>query len=71
MNRYELGAVLAVEGKPEEAVAVLGDAVAHGLAREQLAAMQTDASFKSLRNSADFKAVVADARRRASASKPE
>jgi hypothetical protein len=68
---YELGTVLALEGKPEEAITVLGDAVEHGLPREQLTAMQTDASFKSLRNSAGFKAVVADARRRVSASKPE
>ena len=70
-DSYELGTVLALEGKPEEAIAVLGDAVTHGLPREQLAAMPTDASLKSLRNSAGFKAVVADARRRASASKPE
>ena len=68
---YELGTVLALEGKPDEAIAVLGGAVEHGLQREKLTAMQTDASFKSLRNSAGFKAVVADARRRASTSKPE
>jgi hypothetical protein len=68
---YELGTVLALEGKPDDAVAALGDAVEHGLPREKLTAMQTDATLKSLRNSAGFKAVVADARRRASASKPE
>jgi eukaryotic-like serine/threonine-protein kinase len=70
-SSYELGTVLALEGKAEEAIAVLGDAVEHGLRREKLTAMQTDASLKSLRNSAGFKAVVADARRRVSASKPE
>ena len=68
---YELGTVLALEGKPDEAIAVLGDAVEHGLPRETFTAMQTDASLKSLRNRASFKAIVADGQRRAGASKPE
>ena len=68
---YELSMVLALEGKSEEAVGVLGDAVEHGLSRERLVELPSDVSFKSLRNSAGFKAVVADATRRAAASKPE
>ncbi len=68
---FELGTVLALEGKRDEAIAVLGEAVAHGLQREQLTALRTDASFTSLRDSDGFKAVVADAGRRAGAAKPE
>ena len=68
---YELGTVLALEGKSDDAVAALGDAVEHGLTREKLTALQTDASLQSLRNSAGFRALAADVRRRAGTSKPE
>ena len=69
---YELGTLLAIQGKPDEAISVLGDAVQHGLGREKLVAMQTDVDLKSLRSDPGFKTVVADARRRATtASKPE
>jgi len=68
---YELGRVLALERKPDEAIAVLGDSVEQGLPRDKLTAMQSDASLKSLHDSAGFKAVVANAMRRASGSKPK
>jgi serine/threonine protein kinase/TolA-binding protein len=62
---YQLGTVLAAQGKDDEATSVLADAVQHGLAREKLVALQTDADLKSLRSTAGFKAVVTDAKRRA------
>ncbi|HEY7285734.1 MAG TPA: serine/threonine-protein kinase [Vicinamibacterales bacterium] len=57
---YALAMTLAMNGQQDEAVAVLGDAAAHGLKPERISEMQTEASFKSLRGTAGFKALVAD-----------
>ena len=64
---YNLAIVLAGQGRRDDAIAVLGDAVEHGLRSERLVAMQTEDDLRSLRNSPSFKAVVTDARRRATA----
>jgi non-specific serine/threonine protein kinase/serine/threonine-protein kinase len=62
---YELATTLALAGKQDEAITTLADAVAHGLRRERIASIQTDANFTSLRGRAGFKALVAAAAQRA------
>ena len=52
------------QGKQDESIGVLADAVSHGLKAEKISAIQTDPNFKSLRGSAGFKALVADTKRR-------
>ena len=67
---YQLGTVLALQGKSEEAIAfsrVRSSIGCRGTARREA----HDSSLRPLCNSAGFKTVVADARRRASASKLE
>ena len=64
---YELGAVLALERRPDEAIAILNEAVQHGLGRDKLAALEADADLKSLRGDTRFRALVVDAKRRAAA----
>jgi hypothetical protein len=60
--------VLAMEGKHTDAIAMLGDAIRHGLRREKLVALQTDAVWKPLRGEPGFNALVDEAKRRATAS---
>ncbi len=55
---YNLAIVLAGEGKRDDAVAVLGEAVQHGLRREKLIGMPGDRDLAPLRSSAAFKALV-------------
>ncbi|MGH9143387.1 MAG: tetratricopeptide repeat protein, partial [Vicinamibacterales bacterium] len=55
---YNLAIVLAGEGKRNDAVAVLGGAVQHGLRREKLVGIQGDSDLAPLRSSAGFKALV-------------
>jgi eukaryotic-like serine/threonine-protein kinase len=64
---YDLGHFLVLLGKKEEAIPVLRQAVDHGLRRESLLDVQTDADFNSLRADPRFKAIVADAKQRAAA----
>ena len=63
--QYAIGAVLALEGRRDEAIAALDEAVKHGLARGKLTSIEGDADLKSLRGDDRFKALVADAKKRA------
>jgi non-specific serine/threonine protein kinase/serine/threonine-protein kinase len=65
---YDLGTALVTNGKRDEAIAVLGEAVRHGLRREKLAELQTDARWKPLRGEPGFTAILDEAKRRATAS---
>jgi len=64
---YDLGAFLAIEGKRDEAISVLGHVVDHGLRREGFTDIQTNPAMKSLRGDPRFEAIVADAKQRAAA----
>jgi non-specific serine/threonine protein kinase/serine/threonine-protein kinase len=61
---YDLAMVLALQGKQDEAIGALEDAVSHGLKAEKISAIQTEPNFKSLRGRAGFKALVADTKQR-------
>jgi eukaryotic-like serine/threonine-protein kinase len=64
--QYSLASAHARLGHRDEALALLGDALEHGLAPESARGMETDANLASLRGDPRFATLVADARRRAS-----
>jgi eukaryotic-like serine/threonine-protein kinase len=69
---YDLGSFLAAQGRREETISVLEDAVHHGLRPERLAMLSTDPDFKSLHSEPGFKALVVEATQRAAATtKPQ
>ncbi len=53
-TQYSLAAVLAHEGRSEEAVATLKDAFTHGLAPGVAAGLAKDEDFASLQSRPDF-----------------
>jgi eukaryotic-like serine/threonine-protein kinase len=66
---YELGGLLALEGKRNEAFAALGDALAHGLSTDRLAKISTDPDLKALHGDPRLAALVAKAKERAASQK--
>ena len=64
-SAYDLGTLYAVEGKKEEAIAMLTSAVDHGLLPKKDLDMATDPLLKSLKRDPAFDALAADARRHA------
>jgi tetratricopeptide (TPR) repeat protein len=66
---YNLGALYAVEGKKEEAMAPLTSAVDDGLSAKLDLELATDTQFKSLHGDASFEALLVHARERAGVSK--
>jgi hypothetical protein len=65
--QYSLAAAEARQGRREEALSLLSDAIGHGLPPDLARGMETDANLASLRADPRFAALVADARKTASA----
>jgi eukaryotic-like serine/threonine-protein kinase len=68
-DRYTLACYLAQEGKREEALSLLGEAIDHGLVPETLLGMEKDDDLDPLHDDPRFVALVARARERAVAQK--
>jgi eukaryotic-like serine/threonine-protein kinase len=68
-STYVLGAWAALRGDRDASLALLRQAVEHGLAAADLQNMEADADLKSLRGDPRFAALVADARARATSQK--
>jgi eukaryotic-like serine/threonine-protein kinase len=68
-DRYNLAGFLAYDGKREEALSLLGEAIDHGLGSETLLGMEKDTDLDPLHADPRFVALVARARERAVAQK--
>lgn len=66
-STYNLGCLAARQGHREQALSLLGDAVDHGLEPSQALAMEKDSDLRSLRGDSRFAALVARAKKRATA----
>ncbi len=64
---YNLACIEALSGRPDAALSDLNRAVEHGLSTNVVLVMATDPDLKSLGTDPRFKAIVADAKRRAAA----
>jgi eukaryotic-like serine/threonine-protein kinase len=69
VDRYNLACFMANDGKREEALSLLGEAIDHGLDPETLLGMEKDTDLDSLHEDPRFAALVARARERAVAQK--
>jgi len=65
---YNVACLAALQGKTDRAIAMLRDAVSHGLAPLELERMGEDPDLKSLHGDPRFAKIVADAKRLASTS---
>lgn len=64
-TRYNLGCVLALQKRRDEALSLLSEAVDHGLGSVSDLNMEKDADFKTLHGDPRFAALVARAKERA------
>jgi hypothetical protein len=64
-STYVLAAWINLDGDHDKALAMLQQAVEHGLDASTIQNMENDADFKTLRKEPRFVALVADARHRA------
>jgi len=65
--KYNLACNMALRGRRSEAIALLRDAMEHGLPLRSALMIESDADFRSLLGDARFKLLVADAKQRAAA----
>jgi eukaryotic-like serine/threonine-protein kinase len=70
-SKYDLACNAALQGKRDEAIAILRDAVEHGLIAAQIAEIAGDSDFKSLRGDPRFEALVDKARSAATGTPPK
>jgi eukaryotic-like serine/threonine-protein kinase len=68
-STYNLACLAALTGKRDQALALLSDAVEHGLGPQADLDIETDSDLKSLYGDDRFKSIVADAKQRAAAAK--
>jgi non-specific serine/threonine protein kinase/serine/threonine-protein kinase len=66
VTKYNLACNLALTGRPRDALALLNDAVDHGLPPGNALSIESDSDFKSLRGTPGFVALVARIRQRPS-----
>jgi hypothetical protein len=66
-SAYKLACVLALTHHSDESIALLTDAVNHGLDAKTLAGLETDADLKSLHGDPGFEALLTKAKSRAAA----
>jgi len=69
MSAYKLACTLAREGKREQALTLLAEAVDHGLQPASLLELERIDDLKSLHGDPRFAAIVSDAQQRAAASR--
>ncbi len=67
LTRYNLACSTALQGKRDEAIIALGDALAHGLRSSEAAGIGEDEDFKSLHGDPRFEALVAKSKSQAPA----
>src|SRR5262252_2180807 len=68
VTKYNLACNLALSGRPGAALAVLRDAVDHGLSPDAALAIERDSDLKSLHNAPGFSALLTHIRKRAAES---
>jgi serine/threonine protein kinase len=66
---YNLACLAALAGRHDEALSLLSEAVEHGFSTQDTVQIENDADLKSLHGNARFERIVADAKRRAEASR--
>jgi serine/threonine protein kinase len=67
---YNLACLAALQNKPDQALALLRDAVGGGLRQKTLLHIEGDSDLKSLHGNPEFDRIVAEAQQRATAQKP-
>lgn len=70
LSRYDLAVVLAMQGHRDEAFSLLREAADHGIQPALLLSIETDDGFNSLHRDPRFAALVAEAKQRVHAAKP-
>lgn len=70
-SKYNLACNAALQGKRDEAIAILRDAVEHGLIAAQISEIVNDSDFKSLHGDPRFEALVEKAKRTAAGMHPK